>query len=102
MLSRDPLPFLLIASKQNGYRAQIRAGEPTDPTIGMIGAGITENLPTRCHALTEFFGKASERHFVDAERAQTKPGKRHGDPAPLIVDPITHRLGRRYLVDDAG
>ena len=69
MLCRDPLPFLRIASKQNGDGVQVRAGEPAYPAVRMIDAGITEDLRTRDHALSELFGKGRERRLVNAKCA---------------------------------
>ena len=67
--------------EKNDDCVQVRAGEPTDPVIGMIGSRVSEDLRPSRHSLPKLFREAWPANLVRPERLQPVPGKRHGDPS---------------------
>src|SRR5580700_7443977 len=98
MLANATLSFSRVASKENGDRVKLRAAKATDPIIGMVLAGVTEDLPPRRHALPEFLWKCRERDLIHPKCAQSVPGQCHGHPSFFQIDGIGDRLGGRYLL----
>jgi hypothetical protein len=98
MLANATLSFSRVASKENGDRVKPPPAKATDPIIGMVRAGVTEDLPPRRHALPELLWKCRERDLIHSKCAQSVPGERHGHPSLFQIDGISNRLGRRYLL----
>jgi hypothetical protein len=57
MLANATLSFSRVASKENGDRVKPPPAKATDPIIGMVRAGVTEDLPSGRHSLPEFLRK---------------------------------------------
>ena len=72
--------FGVRAREQDRDRVQVIAGQATHPVVGMIGSGITQNVRTRRHALTELLGESGQRLVGHTERPQAVPGERQRDP----------------------
>jgi hypothetical protein len=54
----------------------------------MIGAGVTEDVRARRHALLELLRERGERCFVHAQSLEAIPSEGHRHPALVLIDGI--------------
>ena len=101
MLRPAALALRRVAGEQDDDGVEVGAGEPADPVVGMVRAGVAEHLRAGHHALPELLGKRGERGLVHAERPQAVPGEGHRHPALARGDRCLDLGGRLHLVEDA-
>ena len=86
MLRLAALALGFVAGEQDDDGVQVRAGQSSDPVVGMVLSGVAEHLRAGDHSLLELFGKRGQRSLVHAERPQPVPGEGHRHPALVLVD----------------
>ena len=57
MLSNGTLTLGDIAGEQNDDGVELGTGQTAHPVVGVVGAGVAEDLRPSGHALTKLFGK---------------------------------------------
>src|SRR5262245_39726428 len=83
-----------VASKENHDGMEVRAGQTSDPVVGMIRTGIANHLGPSDHPLFELVGKRRQRRLLHTQGTQAVPCKSNGDPALILLDRILGLRGR--------
>src|SRR6516162_778036 len=83
VLSDAALTLGDIAGEKNDDGVEVGAGQAAHPVVGVVGAGVAEDLRPGRHALTKLFGKGCQRSLVYAQSPQTTPGEGHAQPSRI-------------------
>src|SRR5437762_3604512 len=91
-----------VAGEQDDDGVEVRTRQTSDPVVGMIRAGVAENLRAGHHAVLELFWKRRQGDLIHTQRAEPVPGEGHGHPAMFPFDRSPDLGSRLYFLHDIG
>ena len=100
MLRLATLALRAIAGKEYDDGVEVRAGQASNPMVGVIRTRVAKDLRPGDHALLELFGERVQRRRIHPQRPQTVPREGDGHPTLVLLDRGASLGGRLHRRQD--